>query len=102
MIITAGQVVPLAEYLCKECGKEVTPLPDVFNIGPPDSVVCKDCVPVYKEKKAVQRIKDALLDKGIAPAYHDAQLRKLEKEWPVLFKALQALVPYNDLGGHIG
>lgn len=42
--------------------------------------------------KAAQAVVNAWVDSGINPAYHRIQQARLRDDWPVMFKAIYALV----------
>ena len=45
--------------------------------------------------EAVQGVVDAWCDEGTHPAYHRAAQARLERQWPVLYSAIQELVKSN-------
>lgn len=45
--------------------------------------------------EAVQGVVDAWCDEGTHPAYHRAAQARLERQWPVLYLAIQELVKSN-------
>ena len=46
-------------------------------------------------EEAVQGVADAWCDEGSHPAYHRAAQARLERQWPVLYSAIQELVKSN-------
>jgi len=46
--------------------------------------------------KQIEDIRRALLDPGHRPDYHWYQLRRLRKEWPVLYRALMAMLTQEE------
>ena len=46
-------------------------------------------------EEAVQGVVDAWCDEGTHPAYHRAAQARLERQWPVLYLAIQELVKSN-------
>lgn len=59
---------------------------------PGDPIECNYEAALGQLEEKVERLRQAITNKGVHPGYHDEQMKKLRLNWPTLWFAIQELI----------